>query len=88
MECDFVSRRNFPQRTSHTSLPTMNLASLRVFRRSAQGKQFQKYYQAGPSPGFRSRGATSFKYNFGFVQQPRGQTWNGGAQIVNGGTGI
>jgi len=38
----------------------------------------------GPSPRFPAgrpktrRGATFFKYNIGCMQQPGGQTWNGG----------
>ena len=55
---------------------------------------------AGPSPRFSSRGAknqmegqknrsgaTFLKYSIGCMQQPGGQTWNGGAQSSNGGTG-
>jgi len=54
----------------------------------------------GPSPGFSSRGAknqkegpktrrgaTFLKYNIGCMQQPGGQTWNGGAPISNRGAG-
>ena len=48
---------------------------------------------AGPSPGFSSRGSktrrgqtpeggvTFFKFNFGCMQQPGGQTWNGGTDF-------
>jgi len=33
------------------------------------------------------RGATFLKYSIGCMQQPVGQTWNGGAPISNGGSG-
>jgi len=33
---------------------------------------------AGPSPGFSSRGAKFLKYSIECMQQPGGQTWNGG----------
>ena len=33
------------------------------------------------------RGATFLKYSIGCMQQPVGQTWNGGAPISNGGAG-
>ena len=46
----------------------------------------------GPSPGFSSRGgqtteggATFLTYCIGCMQQPGGQTWNGGARISHGG---
>jgi len=45
----------------------------------------------GPSPGFSSRrgqkpegGAKFFKYSIGCMQQPVGQTWNGGHQFQKG----
>ena len=55
--------------------------------------------QTSPSPGFSSRGgaktkkrgqkpeggATFLKYSIGCMQQPGGQTWNGGTPISNGG---
>jgi len=51
-------------------------------------------FNSGPSPWFSSRGgqkpeggATFFKHCIGCMQQPGGQTWNGGAPISNGGAG-
>ena len=48
----------------------------------------------GPSPVFSSRvgsktrrGATCLEYCIGCMEQPGGQTWNGGAQVSNGGSG-
>jgi len=43
----------------------------------------------GPSPEFSSREATFLKYSIGCVQQPAGQTWNGGGTDFKwrGGTG-
>jgi len=50
--------------------------------------------EVGLSPGFSSRegqkpegGATFWKYSIGCMQQPVGQTWNGGTPISNGGAG-
>ena len=58
---------------------------------------FQRYVQrdmlclcAGPSPGFSSRGAKNqkgchiLKYSIGCMQQPVGQTWNGGHRFQMG----
>jgi len=47
----------------------------------------------GPSPGFRSRGAKNqkggphFKIQHWICVATGGQTWNGGAPILNGGPG-
>ena len=38
-----------------------------------------------PSPGFSRRGATFLKHCIGCMQQPRGQTWNGGHRFQTGG---
>jgi len=55
------------------------------------------YIKSGPSPGFSSRGgqkpergaknqkATFLKYSVGCMQQPVGQTWNGGHRFQMGG---
>jgi len=56
--------------------------------------------QADPLPEFSSRGAknqkerpktrrvgTFLKYSIGYMQQPVGQTWNGGTSTSNGGPG-
>ena len=50
-------------------------------------------HQSGPSPGFSSRGGqkpeagTFLKYCVGCMQQPVGQTWNGGHRFQMGGGG-
>ena len=52
------------------------------------------YIYAGPSSGLSSRGgqkpeggATFLKYCIGCMQEPRGQTWNGGHRFEMGGPG-
>jgi len=66
-----------------------------------QYRMDQIVLKTGPSPGFSSRGgpktrrrgqkpkegATFLKYCIGCMQQPGGQTWNGGHRFQMGGTG-
>ena len=55
---------------------------------------YGSYIKSGPSPGFSSRGgqkpeggATYLKHSIGCMQQPGGQTWNGGHRFQMGGPG-